>query len=293
MPQKLFSAALVVIAVLAPNAAVAERSEIDVRIDENGTVIVPVTINGRGPFPFVLDTGSTHSVVSVSLAEQLGMRVVAKTAVLTSTGREWRPVVQLDQTAIARVRSERLLASVVPSVQLDRLTRGIEGIIGQDFLLAFNYTLDYRTKRLRWSDDISDNEGVRLPLVAREGRYLVQVMPPGEQTPLLLVPDSGANGFVIFTRNGRTRMPLESADAHVFRSAPSNTTAVHSLSGGQNARTMMMRELRLGNATLRNQPVAVLERAPGDEAEGDGLLPLHLFTSVTFDVRTGHLILRF
>ena len=49
----------------------ADPSEIAVHIDETGAVVVPVTINGRGPFPFLLDTGSSHSVVSGSLAEQL------------------------------------------------------------------------------------------------------------------------------------------------------------------------------------------------------------------------------
>jgi len=301
VPHILLSAALVVIVVLAPTAVAAETSEIDIRIDETAGVIVPVTIDGSGPFPFLLDTGSTHSVISGSLAERLAMRFVAKTSVLTSTGREWRPVVELNQTTIARARSERLLASVAPSAQLDSIARGIEGIIGQDFLFAFNYTLDYRRKRLTWHDGNSHNAGIRLPLVARGGRYLVQVTSPGEKAPLLLVPDSGANGFVMFAHNGRTRVPLEpvapafsTPAAYRFGEASSpQRTAIHSLSGGQDVRTMMMRELRLENAALRNQRVAVLERAPGDAVEGDGLLPLHVFASVTFNAGEGYLIVRF
>ena len=55
---------------------------------------------------------------------------------LTSTGREWRPVVNLDQTTIGGAQSEGLLASVTPSAQLDVVARGIEGVIGQDFLFG-------------------------------------------------------------------------------------------------------------------------------------------------------------
>jgi hypothetical protein len=116
-----------------------------------------------------------------------------------------------------------------------------------------------------------------VPIVASGGRYLVQVTLPGEETPLLLVPDSGANGIVMYARDGGTARGLVS---------------VRGLSGTHNARTVMMRELRVGNAILRNQPVAVLERGPAGGAEGDGLLPLHLFSSVTFNPREGYLSVR-
>jgi hypothetical protein len=294
MPHTLLSAAVIIASVLAPRAVSASgASEVAVRIDESGTVVVPMTIDGRGPFPVILDTGSTHSVVSGRLAERLGLRLVARTSVLTSTGREWRPVVELLQTAIGLARSERILASVVPSAELDRLADGIEGIIGQDFLLPFNYTLDYRGKRLRWDDAGADHEGIRLALRLQQGRYVVRVTPANEKTPLSLVPDSGANGFVLFARNGRVPMPLDAAGPHSLSRGSAARTAVDSLSGRQQVQMMTMPTLRLGTATLRNQPVAVLERSSGDADEGDGLLPLHLFASVTFNASEGYLILRF
>ena len=274
------SAVLIALAVLAPKTVAAE---IAVRIDESGAVIVPVRINGTGPFPFLLDTGSTHSVVSLSLVERLELRFVAKTSVLTSTGREWRPVTRLDQTTIEGAESKGLLASVAASSQLDAAARGIEGIIGQDFLFGLNYTLDYRGKRLLWNDGGSIGDGARLPLVAQGGRYLVQVMSSAGKAPLLLVPDSGASGFVAYERNDRTRLMLTPA---------AGLTSVHGLSGGQSARTMMLRELRLGEITVRDQPVAVIARDSNDLVEGDGLLPLHLFASVSFNAREQCLVVR-
>jgi predicted aspartyl protease len=254
-----------------------------IQIDETGAIVVPVGINGKGPFQFLLDTGSSHSVVSESLADQLTLPFVARTSVLTSTSREWRPVVNLDQTTIGGVESERLLASVAPSARLDGISRGIDGIIGQDFLFGLNYTLDYRRKRLVWRDEDSDADSVRLPLIAQEGRYLVLVTSADSDRAVLLVPDSGASGFVAYERNGRTKLAL---------SDTAGTAAVHSLSGGQLARTMMLRELRLGSLTVRHQRVAVVARDPNDVMEGDGLLPLHLFASVSFNARDGYLRLR-
>src|SRR5687767_6290736 len=178
-------------AIITATPAFADPARIAVRIDDSGAVIVPVHINGRGPFEFLVDTGSSHSAVSRSLADELALRFIARTSVLTSTGREWRPVVNLDQTTIGGAESEGLLASVAPATQLDGITRGIDGIIGQDFLFGLNYTLDYRTKRLVWTDGGSDTNGARLPLVAQGGRYLVQVTSEHGGQPVLLVPDSG------------------------------------------------------------------------------------------------------
>jgi len=41
--------------------------------DRIGRVMVKVMVNGRGPFPFVVDTGASHSTVSPSLVKMLGL----------------------------------------------------------------------------------------------------------------------------------------------------------------------------------------------------------------------------
>ena len=274
--------AVAILALISAATAGATPSWVPLAIDPAGAIIVHVRINDSGPFPFLLDTGASHSVMSDALIERLKLEIVARTTVMTSTGSETRPVVRVTQTSIGSVRSENLLASVAPSSQLATIARGIDGIIGQDFLFSFNYTLDYRRRRLVWTESMSNDEGTRIPLVAQRGRYLAQVALDGTGRTALLVPDSGANGFVMFARNGRTRVPLESTP---------HAMSVRTISGRHTVRTMMMRELRLGDMTVRDQPVAVIAR-DGDASEGDGLLPLHLFASVSFNARDGYLLLR-
>ncbi len=260
----------------------AEPEWIALTIDAPGAVVVPVSIDGAGPFPFLLDTGSSHSVIGRSLAARLGLAFVARTTVLTSTGAELRPVVRLNQTRIGASQSEGLLASVAPTPQLAAVASGIEGIIGQDFLSAFNYTLDYRRKRLLWNDRASDDRAVRLPLVEQRGRYLVRIAATRQGPPIFLVPDSGSDGLVMFERGGRTRLDLDPTP---------QSMSVHSVSGARHVRTMRLRHLTVGPLTLRNRPVAVVAREAGDAAEGDGLLPLHLFDRVTFNAGGGYLAL--
>jgi hypothetical protein len=46
--------------------------------------VIPVTVNGRGPFDFMVDTGSQVTVVDPSLAQELGLKPQG-TVVLVST----------------------------------------------------------------------------------------------------------------------------------------------------------------------------------------------------------------
>jgi hypothetical protein len=263
-------------------AAAAEPAWVALSIDAAGTVVAPVTINGSGPFLFLVDTGSSGSVISDALARHLDLEPIAATWVLTSASRQLRPVVRLDLTSIGTVRTEGLLASVVSSSQFAAIARSIDGIIGQDFLSGFNYTLDYRRRRLSWTAGDVINGDARLPLIAQNGRYLIEIT-SSNASPVRLVPDSGANGFVVYSRKGLTRVRLE---------PPAGEMAVHSLSGRQSAQTMWLRELKLDSLTVRNQPVAVIAREQGEVVEGDGLLPLHLFDSVSFNADDRYIVLR-
>jgi aspartyl protease len=58
------------------------------------------------------------------------------------------------------------------------------------------------------------------------------------------------------------------------------------------ARQMVLRELRVGSVKMKNQPAVVMERDAQDAQEGDGLLPLHVFASVSFNCREGYLVVR-
>ena len=43
------------------------------RSDRLGRVVAPVSVNGQGPFRFIVDTGANRSVLSQGLVERLGL----------------------------------------------------------------------------------------------------------------------------------------------------------------------------------------------------------------------------
>ena len=81
--------------------------------------------------------------------------MVATSEVVTIAGSDVRLVVRLGRWRWRRVTVDDLLAAVVPRPQLARLGRGVRGLLGQDFLSAFNYTLDYRRRRLTWDEALA------------------------------------------------------------------------------------------------------------------------------------------
>lgn len=241
-----------------------------------GQVVVPVTLGGFGPYLFLLDTGSSHTAVSRELADLVGFPQVAKASMTTPTGTIEIAVVRLDRVGVGPVHADELLASVLPAGALDVFGSGAWGVLGQDFLQRFNYTLDYRRSTVLWSEEPDTSASERLTLVTVDGRFLVE-LPQIGSSPLRFVPDSGANSLFVFNA------------AAVGVSGVRTSAQVQSLVGGTTAVAGTVEVLRVGRRTLRHQPAFVLTvDGPGHAGE-DGLLPLHLFRRVHFNNIEGYM----
>jgi predicted aspartyl protease len=249
---------------------------------EHGEVVIPVFIGGAGPFRFLLDTGSSHTVISQSLATTLGAVPVAKAPIATSLGSILALVMELSEVSVGPARIESLLATSLPPSASGMLGDGITGVLGQDFLSQFNYTLDYLNSRLLWDEDGQIAKGVRLALEPSHGRFLVHLR-QNERCgcPVRLVPDSGANGLVLFAGTDADRLPVEAAVTSM---------RVSTLAGDGTVHGVIVKELQAAPAILRDLPAARVVRPGGTIEDGDGLLPLSLFASVSFRPHAGYMV---
>ena len=57
----------------------------EIRIVNDYMIVVPVTINGFGPYDFLLDTGSNNTILDQKLAEELALRRGDETTILGVT----------------------------------------------------------------------------------------------------------------------------------------------------------------------------------------------------------------
>jgi predicted aspartyl protease len=279
---------LIAVIVVAPvrGAGSHETRPADVRFasSQYGDVVVPVFIGGEGPYRFLLDTGSSHTVIRQTLATTLAVSTVAKVPMATSVGSTLALVVLLPDVALGSTHVDSLLATSLPPEAAGILDGRLSGILGQDFLSQFDYTLDYRASRLSWRLDEQVDRGVRLVLQPSNGRFLVQ-LPQDDRCrcPVRMVPDSGANRVVLFAGRQADRLRVDAAGTAM---------RVSTLTGDGTARGAIIRALLVGPVTLRDLPAARIVLPEGTTEDGDGLLPLSLFARVSFHHREGYMMVQ-
>jgi len=144
-------AALLMAGLAAPEVAFALASPTDVgseeqiggRLDTLARLTAPVWINGHGPYNFVVDTGSNHSIISAELAASLGLKAIDDLVINTVAGAETTGAVQVDSLVIGERPSHGAVFATAP-----RQSIGGPGLIGIEQLEDLRLTLDYRRRRL-------------------------------------------------------------------------------------------------------------------------------------------------
>jgi hypothetical protein len=250
------------------------------KLDQDGAVVVPVSVGGAGPFPFLIDTGSSHTAIADALMTRLGLPAVAKAAVVSASGQSMQPVVRLESTAVGGAVRDGLLASVLPSSTFAALGADVQGVLGQDFLATFDYTLDYTRRELTWKAEAgSGTPAARLSLTPDAGRFLVALPQGAGRGVVRLVPDSGSAALVIFDR-------ARKVSKGALRLFPAEGRArMNSVSGDRVVDRAVVRDLRVGDLVLHNEPAVVVDDRESGGTQADGLLPLHHFARVSFHAR--------
>jgi predicted aspartyl protease len=110
----------------------------------NGRPGVMVAINGYGPFPFLVDTATSHSVLTPALRDRLKIPATGgpSFAVVTAAGSLRSHFHLIGEIATSGVIVERVNAIVIdlpPSL-------GAMGIVGADFLSNFTVDLDLQRR---------------------------------------------------------------------------------------------------------------------------------------------------
>jgi predicted aspartyl protease len=248
----------------------------------DGRIAVAVRINGAGPFRFRVDTGASRTVVSARLSTQLRLVPAGQSRTITQTGQAQRDLVRIDELSLAGADASvsSMLALVVGSHEW-HAAGVLDGLLGQDVLGHWTYTIDYVAGRLLLggSGSLPPDRAVRLTLT-RASAGLIAVLPQPGADPLQLVPDSGADRLVLF---GAPRPPGTAITVlEVVR--------VRSVTGEALARLVRIDDLRVGRIRIRNHEGLLLDAGPRDGTMGDGLLPLHLFARVTFNLAESYLL---
>lgn len=113
-------------------------------------VLIPVTIEGEGPFLFALDTGASQTLLDSSLVEELGLEVTGEVGPVTGiVGAATADEVQIESWSIGNVS---LPPSTAVGLEMTAGSSGnveFRGLLGADILRRFGVvTLHFEREEL-------------------------------------------------------------------------------------------------------------------------------------------------
>jgi hypothetical protein len=96
-------------------------------------MVIPAMINGIGPFNFLLDTGTTQTVIDPDLARQLQTPTIGDVAITTVLHMRQDKLVQLRDVSLGHSSVAGLGAVVDKLARQKILAPGIRGVLGENF----------------------------------------------------------------------------------------------------------------------------------------------------------------
>jgi len=110
-----------------------------------GNFLVDTVLNGRIKARLMLDTGASFITLTEEIGRKLGLSAHAYSAELpfnTAGGEEWMPLVALETVALGSAKTRLVEASINSHI------KGIDGLLGMNFLGDFRFEIDRTNKRL-------------------------------------------------------------------------------------------------------------------------------------------------
>lgn len=144
---------------------------------ERGRPVIQASINGKGPFPFVLDTGSGTVILARSLVSELALQPQGKTRVGDPTDPQAIEADEytIDALSVGDARFESLTAISWDSPMLETALGSPRGIIGLPVFAHCLLTIDYPGSRVVLSDGMLRAGDGSVPLYRDKGMPTVPV----------------------------------------------------------------------------------------------------------------------
>ena len=116
-------------------------------------VMVPVTVNGSGPYDFMLDTGSTITSVDRELGQELALQSQGQGVVMTLAERASTSLAIARRVAFGPVTEQNVEVMVRDLSGLRHIAPTARGVLGQNALNHADFLLDYRHKLMEFDTD--------------------------------------------------------------------------------------------------------------------------------------------
>ena len=269
---------MLVVALPAALVAQAQQTKETIRfkLHDGYLMVVEARVNGAGPFSFLVDTGTTRTVIDPELASQLQLPAVGEVNVTT--------VLHYRQDKLGQASVSGLGAIVDKLTRQKMLAPGIRGVLGEDFLSRFDLLIDYKERVIRFGEPPPAGERCRFAATGQyqgaptTNRLLIDVefmQVSGNKVQLQL--DTGARTPELFPVSHDSH-PSQPWGSSMATSNGANGVIVHS-----NV------TLKIGATMIPGQDVVQSRRAVAFDAAG--LLPAAIFHRIYICHSGGYVVL--
>jgi hypothetical protein len=277
-------AAIPVSALTAETRCPGNVASVPLRFVNHYQMIVGVSVNGSGPYSFLLDTGTQFTIIDPSLAAELHLSTQGAALIAAVGSNDPASFAQLDRLEISSHAVENLQVLVFELQKMKSVELQIRGILGEDFLEHFDMLIDNAHGMLCLDDAAAMRPGLKgthIPLLTSqttEGApaaksLIIDVHFFSGMRPVRMMLDSGTNTPFLYK-------PTECLEIGVLQGASWHGRGV----GGQQEAFVALppQDMKIGNAALSKVPFLALrnERKELHAAAYDGLLPTGLFRRV-------------
>ena len=182
-------------------------------------ILLPVQVNGDGPFEFILDTGAGTSLLSSDLAKKLKIKIISTKEGQSAGGKISVSLAKVDSLAVGQAKLDDVDVGIVDLTHIgNTIGTKIDGDVGYNFLKHFRITIDYHDCEIRL------DEPRPIERLGRSAKAEVPMRLASLAKPLLLV-DVHANGqgpfqFAIDTGTSTTAIAPELAQHLGLKSSP-------------------------------------------------------------------------
>ncbi|MBS0363009.1 MAG: aspartyl protease family protein [Proteobacteria bacterium] len=224
-------------------------TQVDSTRDGYEHMLAPVTINGQGPFQFLMDTGANTSCISRDLAQRLMLAAVTAARIHTVVGVRERPGVLIDHLQVGQRARRSVRAAALP------LTTGIDGVLGVDWLEGQRLVLDFKARNIAIVPSVRDetrNGSVVVPARRHQGQLTI-VDADLSGRPVSAMIDSGSQMTI---GNDALRQMVAADNRRTGRADDYPVVTLETIAGESfSGELMYLPFLRLGGLRMGNVPV--------------------------------------
>jgi predicted aspartyl protease len=169
----------------------ADVEVVDGRADAADRMTVPVQIGAKGPYRFLIDTGSQKTVLSTDLAARLALSPIEKRRILGVAGEQMADTAVLDELGLGRRSFYGLTVLLFESRHI-----GADGIVGIESLQSQRVLLDFVQNRMAVGDakSLGGNAGYEIVVTARRrGGQLIMTRAEVDGVQTDVVIDTGSD----------------------------------------------------------------------------------------------------